>query len=256
MYHSHSTPNYVLDGKMLDLYGQSRDESKELYDPLTKLVAAEAALPTSVQLKLTASRASDGQIEAHAVVTAGAEAELAKQIVFPPEPKPAAPKGDTANAQKKDTKKSPKTVIVKPPVPAVVVKPPSPATPDLALNFALVEDDVRYSGENGIRFHRYVVRSLAKPADGGFPVAAGTTETLVAAFDPAAISAKLKTYLADYAKDNDRFGPITFLSTDTAMQPEHLYIAAWVQDRKTHRVLDAAIVPVERAQTAASKGGN
>jgi hypothetical protein len=81
----------------------------------------------------------------------------------------------------------------------------------------------------------------------------GKSETLEAAFDPAAISAKLKTYLDGYAKDNDRFGPITFLSTDTAMQPSHLYVAAWVQDRKTHRVLDAAIVPVETSNASASK---
>ncbi len=247
MYHSRSTPNYVLDGKLLDVYGQSREKSKELYDTLTKMVTAEAERPTAVQLKLTALRAADGKIEAHATVTAGSEAELAKQIVFPPEPKPkeAAPAPDKKGG-KKDTKKKPAAKQAAPVIPAKVV-PPVPAKPDLALNFALVEDDVRYSGENGVRFHRYVVRSLAKPADGGFPVAAGTTQALGAGFDPAAISAKWKTYLDGYAKDNDRFGPITFLSTDTTMQPKHLYVAAWVQDMKTHRVLDAAIVPVERA---------
>ena len=264
VYQSRSTPNYVLDGKLLNLYGQGREKSKDLYDPLIKLVAAEAALPTAVQLKLSAARSPDGQIEAHATVTAGAEAALVKQIVFPPEPKPeqkpGAPKDGKARPQRKDTKKSgkdtkksDKTVIAKPAAAAVAPPAAAPTTPDLALNFALVEDDIRYSGENGIRFHRYVVRSLAKPADGGFPVGPGKTETLEAAFDPAAISAKLKTYLDGYAKDNDRFGPITFLSTDTTMQPSHLYVAAWVQDRKTHRVLDAEIVPVETSETSASK---
>jgi tetratricopeptide (TPR) repeat protein len=257
MYHSHSTPNYVLDGKLLNLYGQGREKSKDLYDPMTRMVTAEAELPTSVQLKLSAARSADGQVEAHATVTTGTETELAKQIVFPPEPKPeqkpGAPKDGKVTPQKKDTKKSDKTVIAKPAVAAVAPPAAAPATPDLALNFALVEDDIRYSGENGIRFHRYVVRSLAKPADGGFPVPPGKSETLEAAFDPAAISAKLKTYLDGYAKDNDRFGPITFLSTDTAMQPSHLYVAAWVQDRKTHRVLDAAIVPVETSNASASK---
>jgi hypothetical protein len=250
MYHSHSTPNYVLDGKLLDLYGEGREKSKDLYDPLTKLVAAEAALPTAVQLKLSAARSADGQIEAHATVTAGAEAALATQIVFPPEPKPKPDtvKDDKTTAQKKDTRKNTKTVIATPVV-AAAPAAAAPAKPDLALNFALVEDDIRYSGENGIRFHRYVVRSLAKPADSGFPVAPCKSVTLEAAFDPTAISAKLKTYLADYAKNNDRFGPITFLSTDTAMQPSHLYVAAWVQDLKTHRVLDAALVPVETTES-------
>ena len=37
------------------------------------------------------------------------------------------------------------------------------------------------------------------------------------------------------------------------MQPSHLYVAAWVQDRKTHRVLDAELVPVETSETSASK---
>lgn len=264
LYHSHSTPNYVLDGKLLNIYGQGREQSKELYDPLNKLVLAEAELPTSVQLKLTAVQAAGGKIEAHATVTTGPTAELAKQIVFPPEPKPAQPKtAETKDTKdtKKNTGKAAAAAANKPastpagPVPAKPSLQPvatAPAAPDLALNFALVEDDVRYSGQNGIRFHRYVVRALAKPADGGFAVAPDKTLTLDATFDPAAISATLKTYLDDYAKHNDRFGPITFLSTDTTMQPSHLYIAAWVQDLKTHRVLATAIVPV----TESAAGGN
>jgi hypothetical protein len=252
LYHSRSTPNYVLDGKMLNIYGQGREQSKQLYDPLNKLVLAEAGLPTSVQLKLTAAQAAGGHIEAHATVTTGSTAELAKQIVFPPEPKPAAPEKAETKDTKKDAGKN-ATAAKKPestPAGAVPAKSPlqpaeaAPAAPDLALNFALVEDDVRYSGQNGIRFHRYVVRALAKPADGGFAVAPDKTATLDASFDPAAISATLTTYLDDYAKHNEGFGPITFLSTDTTMQPSHLYVVAWVQDVKTHRVIDTAIVPV------------
>jgi hypothetical protein len=258
LYHSRSTPNYILDGKMLDIYGQSREKSKELFDKLTKLVVAEAARPTAVQLKLTALRSADGQIEAHATVTSGKEAELAKQIVFPPEPKP---KAAVTAPEKKDTKKKPAEIKPEPeqaaPAMAAKVVPAVPPKPDLALNFALVEDDVRYSGQNGVRFHRYVVRSLAKPADGGFPVAAGTTQSLSASFDPSAISAKWKSYLDGYARDNDRFGPITFLTTDTTIHSKHLYIAAWVQDMKTQRVLDAAIVPVGSiaAPAVAANGG-
>jgi hypothetical protein len=274
LYHSRSTPNYVLDGKLLNIYGQGREQSKELYDPLDKLVVAEAELPTSVQLKLTAAQAAGGTIQARATVTTGPTAELAKQIVFPPEPQPAAPK--TAETKdKKDTKKNagkttPDAAKKPASTPAGSVPAKSapksvdtaPAVPDLALNFALVEDDVRYSGQNGIRFHRYVVRALAKPADGGFAVAPDKTATLDASFNPAAISATLKAYLDDYAKHNDRFGPITFLSTDTTMQPSHLYVVAWVQDLKTHRVLDTAIVPVAEsaagvdAPAATATGGN
>ena len=110
------------------------------------------------------------------------------------------------------------------------------------VNFALVEDGIRYSGENGVRFHRMVVRALAKPADSGFPLELGKTATADAAFDPAAISATLAEYLTQYEKSNDRFGPIKFISKDTTMQPELLAVAAWVQDTATHRVLQSAIV--------------
>ena len=93
----------------------------------------------------------------------------------------------------------------------------APAEPQLVVNFALVEDEIRYSGENGIRFHRMVVRALAKPADSGFRVTAGDNFDLDASFDLAAISGALRTYLDDYEQHNDRFGKITFISKDTTI---------------------------------------
>jgi hypothetical protein len=111
------------------------------------------------------------------------------------------------------------------------------------LNFALVEDDIRYSGENGVRFHRMVVRSLAKPANSGFSASAGTSE-FEASFNPAAISRELVSYLDAYEQKNDKFGKIKFISKEMTMRPEHLLVAVWVQDPVSHRVLQAAVVPV------------
>ena len=138
--------------------------------------------------------------------------------------------------------KTPAPTAVTPSAPAAQ---PAPIEPHLVANFALVEDDVRYSGENGIRFHRMVVRSLAQPAGTGAPVEPG--KTLEATFDPAAVSAALKTYLDTYEQKNDRFGKVTFLAKDTALEPTHLAIVAWVEDTTTHRVLQAAFVPLASA---------
>ncbi len=227
MYGVNSTPSYMLDGKSMGGGGWDRDHVQRVYDRLNKDVAEEIALPTAVQLRLTASRGADGIIHAQATVTAGDTGRIAKEIVMP------------ADAPKQGKGAKPASA----PAPA---KPALPPTPHLVVNFALVENDVRYSGENGVRFHADVVRALSKPADGGYPVELGKTADVDAAFDPAAVSKELSAYLAGYANAKD----IHFLSTDTALNPEHLLVAAWVQDAGTHRVLDAALVPVEGGQPA------
>jgi len=240
VYEIDSTPTFVIDGVVQNLYGANRDGSRELHDKLAKLVEAYASLPSGVELKLSANAASGGVsdlIHAHAIGQLPNTGEVAKMIAAKPksdEPATAAPKADTkappANA-----------------MPAAAV----PAEPQLVVNFALVEDEIRYSGENGIRFHRMVVRSLAKPADSGFRVTAGDNFSLDASFDLATISGVLRNYLDDYEQHNDRFGKIKFISKDTTIRPSHLAIAAWVQDSVSHRVLQAAFIPVSQQQKEA-----
>jgi len=224
VYHVASTPSYVVDGKLEQIYGGRRTGSGKLYDKLVKDLNPELAKPCSVQLKLSADRSS-GTVHVVAVVVTGDSNSLAEKT--PPPPPPVKP--DTPD----NTKPTPP--------PAATFPAPSP---QLVLNFALVEDDVRYSGENGVRFHRMVVRSLAKPADGGFPVEPSKTATVDATFDLTEISQQLGAYLAKYEKSNPRFGEIEFLSKDTTMQPNHLAVAAWVQDETTHRVLQSAYFPL------------
>ncbi len=113
---------------------------------------------------------------------------------------------------------------------------------------------MRYSGENGVRFHRMVVRSLAKPADTGFETHGEGTATFDASFDPAAISKSLTGYLDGFEAQNDRFGKIAFLTKDMTMQPSHLGVAVWVQDTVSHKVLQAAFAPLGTA--GAGEAGN
>lgn len=127
----------------------------------------------------------------------------------------------------------------------------STASPNLVLNIALVQLDVRYSGENGIRFHPMVVRSVARPLDKGFPVAMTGESKASFVFDPSAISGQLSKYLADFSQFNKTFGVVHFLSTDTSLDGP-LAVAAWVEDPSTHRVLQASFAPLSRpAQEAA-----
>ncbi len=240
LYDIDGTPTFAIDGVVQELYGTSRDESGELHDKLAKLVDAYASLPSGVELKLSAEATSGGAsylIHAHAIGQLPNTVEVAKMIAAKPkseEPATAAPKADS--------KAAPADAM-----PAAA----APAEPQLMVNFALVEDEIRYSGENGIRFHRMVVRSLAKPADSGFRVSAGDSFSLDASFDLAAISGALRTYLDDYEQHNDQFGKITFISKDTNIRQSHLAIAAWVQDAVSHRVLQAAFIPVNQQQKEA-----
>jgi hypothetical protein len=231
------TPSYVLDGKQQPIYGSDREGSRNLYDSLAKWIDAEAARPTGIELKLAASQGPGGIVQAHATVTLPAQADILKALTPAPQaPDPSKP----TSGQQPAVKPAPKVEEV-------------PTDSRLILNFALVEDDVRYSGENGIRFHRMVVRALSKPAYTGFHVEPGGTATLDASFNLAAVSASLVSYLDTYEQKNEKFGKIKFLTKDMTMQPSHLAIAAWVQSPSTHRVLQAALIPVT-GETTLLKG--
>lgn len=121
------------------------------------------------------------------------------------------------------------------------------ASKDLKLQIVLVEDELRYSGENGIRFHPMVVRSMAHGGE-GFAVAPGKGCEVEYKFDIPEISDGLKNYLDGYEKSNDRFGPITFLQKMYKIDPAGLSVVAFVQDVKTKTVLQAAYVRVANSE--------
>jgi hypothetical protein len=215
------TPTFSIDGQTLEPNGGSRTDAEQLYKTVTKPLDADITRPTAVQLQLTAAIADGSKVEARAHFTLPSDDILQKELATLPVPPPPAKPDSKPNAK---------------PAPAVV--PTAPATPALTLNFALVEDEVRYSGENGMRFHRMVVRALAKPSE----LATANATSLDASFDLATISQKNTEYLAAFEKHNERFENTHFLSNDTAINPAHLKVVAWIENPADHRVLQTAFV--------------
>lgn len=110
---------------------------------------------------------------------------------------------------------------------------------NLHLDLALVENELRYSGENGIRLHLMVVRSMAD-----FPLTK-TSGTFSHAFDTAQISSALKSYLDAYEVSNDRFGPITFIQKMNQINPANVSVVAFIQDADSKHVLQARFADVQ-----------
>jgi hypothetical protein len=107
------------------------------------------------------------------------------------------------------------------------------ATPDanLKLRFVLVEEDVKYVGGNGLRFHHQVVRAL--------PGGAAGTEIKTASFehkvtaDLAEIRKGITKYLDEFSAERET----TFKSRPLDLK--HLKVIALVQDDKTGEILQA-----------------
>ena len=115
---------------------------------------------------------------------------------------------------------------------------------DLKLQIALVEKEVVYGGENGIRFHSMVVRAMGGPKAGGFPLNPGQPASFDEAFDIAKVSTALKAHLDDYEAKGHRGESFKFVEKTYQIDPAHLAVVAFVQDAKTQHVLQAAYVDV------------
>ncbi len=122
-----------------------------------------------------------------------------------------------------------KSVRVKASVPEI--KAPSP---DLQLQIALVENQIRYSGENGIRNHAMVVRSLA-----GFKMDGSLSAGIEHSFDLEKIEQDLKVYLDKFENENERFGKFSFLEKKSRIHREQLGVVAFLEDAKSKTVLQA-----------------
>ncbi len=119
------------------------------------------------------------------------------------------------------------TVRVRPMLTAPAVKP--------VVRVALVERELRYGGENGIRFHPMVVRALAdRPLTGDGPVAAE--------FDVDTVTAGLTAYLDGFERRNDRFGPIRFVEKLATIDAANLGVAVFLQDDDSRQVLQSAYI--------------
>jgi hypothetical protein len=116
----------------------------------------------------------------------------------------------------------------------------------LTLRLALVEDERRYSGESGIRFHPMVVRALAT-----VPIEEAQA-SIDHEFDVDGIGRALQIYLDEFELRNDVFGPITFVEKQTVIAPSRLMVVAFIQRGQEGQVLQSALTPV-RARGGASR---
>jgi len=133
-------------------------------------------------------------------------------------------------------------------------------SPDLKVQVVLAEKELRYTGENGVRFHPMVVRALGGPKADGFDLDPGQDATFDQAFDLDEIGAAIKAHLDDYESKGHRGESFKF--TEKKYQIEHtdLCVVVFVQDAKTKHVLQTAFVdlsttPRERMITATNGVG-
>ena len=130
------------------------------------------------------------------------------------------------------------------------VKPTVTDASNLKLQIALVEERLRFSGENRVRFHPMVVRSLAGEHGSGF-VLAEKTEGMTWRFDLTIITQELKKHLDDLEQSRkDRGEESTFAEKKHAIDPSKLLVVAFVQDEKSKQVLQAVSVKVNPAPTS------
>jgi tetratricopeptide (TPR) repeat protein len=133
-----------------------------------------------------------------------------------------------------------------------------PGLSDVSVHFALVEEEIHYSGENGLRFHPMVVRNLARQTGWGYALGgeSGQQKTISHTFDLDAITAENLRYYDEWPMErnkevNGRIGPDgdfdvgKFREQRNVMNPEKLYIAAFVQDNKTKKILQSSLVRVK-----------
>jgi hypothetical protein len=132
----------------------------------------------------------------------------------------------------------------------VTVDKVTAASPDLKLQIALTEDELRYTGENGIRFHPMVVRSLAGKDSLGFPVASAGPTNVEWSFDLKTMSDQLKKYLDSYEQQGHRGDTFTFSEKKFQIDPNNLSLVAFVQDMKTKTILQTVYLKVKPAMTA------
>ncbi len=137
----------------------------------------------------------------------------------------------------------------------------------LRLHLVLAEEQIRYSGENGIRFHPMVVRSMAStgseppkpPAEGakpevtptlpipilGFPVEPGKAKTIEYTFDLAKVVADGLANLEDLEKNSARYPNHKFVQKKHEVNPAKLLLVAFVQDEESKQVLQAVQVELK-----------
>lgn len=120
-----------------------------------------------------------------------------------------------------------------------------PDAKDVKVFIALAEKELRYNGENGIRFHPMVVRSIKS-----FDLAGDSYRQT---FDLDAISKAIKDHLDDYEAKGHRGESFKFLEKKYQIAPNDLAVVVFVQENESKHILQAAYVDLsgEAPPTAA-----
>jgi hypothetical protein len=119
----------------------------------------------------------------------------------------------------------------------------------------LVEKELRFNGENGIRFHPMVVRAFGGEKADGYPMDA-PSGSFTATFDLEAVSKGIKDHLDDYESKGHRGESFKFSEKKYAINRGNLAVVAFVQDTKTKHVLQAAWVDLGTAGVRRSTEAN
>jgi tetratricopeptide (TPR) repeat protein len=120
----------------------------------------------------------------------------------------------------------------------------------LKLQIVLAEDKLRYTGENGIRFHPMVVRALAGPEYGGLAITSKDGQSFDWSFDVSAIKAEVKKHLDEYEKSGLRGDAFTFSEKKDEIDPNNLTVVAYVQDETSKTVLQAVLMKAKSSLTS------
>jgi thiol-disulfide isomerase/thioredoxin len=105
---------------------------------------------------------------------------------------------------------------------------------DVKVFVALVEKELRFNGENGIRFHTMVVRSIKSFGLSG--------ENYRQSFDLDEVSKTIKDHLDDYEAKGHRGESFKFVEKKYQIQPNDLAVVVFVQENESKHVLQAAFV--------------
>jgi thiol-disulfide isomerase/thioredoxin len=111
---------------------------------------------------------------------------------------------------------------------------------DLKVHVLLLERELTYSGENGIRFHPMAVRAMGGKDDDGFALDPANPAPVEQVWDLDKISASLKKQLDDYEAKGHRGNPFKFIDKKYQIDRGNLAIVVFIQDAKTKHVLQAA----------------
>jgi len=112
------------------------------------------------------------------------------------------------------------------------------------LRIALVEDVIRYTGGNGVRFHNFVVRKLMGTPEGRPLEPPGTKTSFSESVNIATLGESQKEYLTKYETETaGKLKPgFKFSEKLDRIEPARLLVVAFLQDDQTKEILQACFV--------------